>query len=433
MKSSKKASAVKTAVPAGETPLDGGEIFRGVFEAAGIGMALLDPEGYFKDSNAALHELLGYGGSELRQMTIAEVTFGDDVAESLDLFRQTTAGVTDKCQLEKRYVRRDGEVLWCRLNVTSLRHDDGSLKCNFDTFEDITWRKWVEENLSRTRTELEQRVQERTVELEEANIALEEQVQECQRTEDFLRASDDELRRTNRALRALSLCRDAVIKAEDETFLLEDICRIIVDVGAYRLAWIGYVEEDRHRTVRPVARAGHDDGYVDNLKIALNDPIYSRGPTGICLKSGKPYRSLDIRSDAVMMPWRKEAVKRGYHSSLNLPLSYEGQVLGALVIYSARPDAFDDEETWMLADLADNLAFGITSIRTRARRDRAEQELRKSKEELEVRVEERTEELKSAKEQAELYVDLMGHDINNLNHVAIASLELLQEMLEDEE
>ncbi len=223
-----------------------------------------------------------------------------------------------------------------------------------------------------------------------------------------------------------------MIRAKDEAVLLNDICHIIVDVGGYRLAWIGYVEDDELRTVRPVARAGYDEGYVDNLKIALNHPVYGSGPTGISLKSGKPYGSRNVQADGVMQPWRNDALKRGYHSTLNLPLMYEEQILGALVIYSGRPGAFENEELGLLIELADNIAFGIQAIRNRAWRDQAERELLRAKEELEVRVKERTEELRSAKEQAELYVDLMGHDINNLNHSAMGYLELALQELESE-
>jgi signal transduction histidine kinase len=131
-----------------------------------------------------------------------------------------------------------------------------------------------------------------------------------------------------------------------------------------------------------------------------------------------------------MQPWRTEALKRGYLSTLNLPLRYEGEILGALVIYAGSPGAFDGEELGLLLDLADNLAYGIRSIRTRVLHDRAEKELLQAKDELEVRVNERTEELKIAKAQSELYLDLMGHDINNMNQSAMGYLELALETLE---
>ena len=68
-----------------------------------------------------------------------------------------------------------------------------------------------------------------------------------------------ELRRLNRALRALSACNQALAQAGSEQELLDEISDVIVRMGAYRFVWIGYAEPDEAKTVRPVARAGHED------------------------------------------------------------------------------------------------------------------------------------------------------------------------------
>src|SRR5271157_447873 len=209
---------------------------------------------------------------------------------------------------------------------------------------------------------------------------------------------EEEQRRINRALKALSECKEAMIRAEDEAVLLNDICRIIVDVGGYRMAWIGYIEKDEVKTVRPVARAGYDEGYVDNLKIALNDPARGNGPTGISLKTGKPYGSRNVLLDEEMRPWREEALKRGYHSTLNLPLVYEKQVIGTLAIYSGEVDVFNEEEQELLFGLAQTLAYGITAMRDRVRRIQAEEVLKRANEELERRIDERTAKLRESEE-----------------------------------
>ncbi len=210
--------------------------------------------------------------------------------------------------------------------------------------------------------------------------------------------AEEEFRRANRALKALSECKEAMIRAGDEAVLLNDICQIIVDVGGYRMAWIGYIENDEVKTVRPVARAGYDEGYVDYLKIALEDPVRGNGPTGISLKTGKQYGSKNVLLDEEMLPWRAEALKRGYHSTLNLPIVYEKQVIGSLVIYSGEVGVFDDEERGLLFGLAQTLAYGITAMRDRARRIRAEGELKRANEELEIRIDERTAKLRESEE-----------------------------------
>ncbi len=216
---------------------------------------------------------------------------------------------------------------------------------------------------------------------------------------------EEKMQWVNRAYRMLSTCKEAMIRARDEPALLNDICKVMVEVGGYRLAWIGYIEDDEMRTVRPVARAGYDEGYVDAINIALNDPIRGNGPTGISLKTGKPYGSRNVGADGEMLPWRQEALKRGYLSTLNLPIMYERQILGTLVIYSGYIGSFGDEELGLLQDLADNLAYGVKAIRDRAGRDKAEKEILLARDDLENRVSERTAELTEKQEELEVQAE----------------------------
>ncbi|HKZ52642.1 MAG TPA: hypothetical protein VJ085_05105, partial [Candidatus Acidoferrales bacterium] len=73
---------------------------------------------------------------------------------------------------------------------------------------------------------------------------------------------EEELRRVNRTLRVLSECNQVLVRAREETELLEQVCRLLVEEGGYRLAWVGYAEQDENKAVRPVAQAGFDEGYV---------------------------------------------------------------------------------------------------------------------------------------------------------------------------
>lgn len=204
---------------------------------------------------------------------------------------------------------------------------------------------------------------------------------------------EEELKKANRAYQIMAKCKEAMIHAEDETALMDKICRIIVDVGGYPLAWIGYIEDDDARTVRPVAWAGVNSGYVENLRIYLNDPVRGNGPTGECLKTGKPVSIGDVRSDPRMAPWREAALTRGFISTLNIPLVYEKHVIGNITTYSPEANAFNEKELELMFELAGNLAYGITTLRDRSKRLLAEDGLRRSHDELDSRVKERTKEL----------------------------------------
>ena len=192
--------------------------------------------------------------------------------------------------------------------------------------------------------------------------------------------ANDELLRANRALDALSSCNHAIIHIQDESELLNEICRNIIEIGGYRLAWVGFAEDDENKTVHPMARAGFEEGYIETLNITWADTERGRGPTGTAVRTGQSCVIRNIQENGRFAPWRREAKMRGYASAIALPLKSDAKTIGALNIYSAKADAFDDNEVRLLTELADDLAFGITSIRTREARIRAESELEKSEE-----------------------------------------------------
>lgn len=196
--------------------------------------------------------------------------------------------------------------------------------------------------------------------------------------------AQEELRKSNRALMALGSCSEALVSAENEHKLLEEICRVVVEVAGYRLAWVGYAESDDFRTVRPVAQSGYDEGYLGTVNVSWADVERGRGPTGTAIRTGKPSLVRNTCADPRFEPWKTEALKRGYGSCIALPLIARGEAFGAINIYAPEPDAFDEKETRFLERLADNLSFGIQALREREKRKRAEAEIKASLKEKEV-------------------------------------------------
>jgi PAS domain S-box-containing protein len=196
------------------------------------------------------------------------------------------------------------------------------------------------------------------------------------------RRADGELRKLNRALRAISDCNQALIHATDEVALLNRVCRLVTDIGGYRLAWIGFAEQDEGKTVRPVAQAGFEEGYLETLQIAWADTERGRGPTGTAIRTGQPCAAHATLTDPNLASWRAETLKRDYASSLALPLKTDDRVLGVLNVYSVKPDAFDAEETKLLTELTDDLAYGLAALRIRAQQKQAAGALRESEERL---------------------------------------------------
>ncbi len=182
----------------------------------------------------------------------------------------------------------------------------------------------------------------------------------------------------NRALLALSNCNQALLHASNEMELLREICRIVVEIGGYKMAWVGYAEYDEEKSVRPVAQAGFEEGYLETVKLSWADVELGQGPTGTAIRTGRPCVVNDVLGDPHFLPWREEARKRGYTSNQSFPLKQGDRVFGALAIYSAMPDAFNAEETKLLTSLAENLAYGVSMLQNRQAREVAEEELRQS-------------------------------------------------------
>jgi signal transduction histidine kinase len=182
----------------------------------------------------------------------------------------------------------------------------------------------------------------------------------------------------------LSESRHAMTRATDERELFNRLCGIIVHLGGYRLAWVGLVLHDTKRTVMPVAQAGFEEGYLERVDIHLADLERSRGPTGTAILTGKPCICKNILTDPQYEPWRAEASRRAYGSSVAVPINLGGGTVGALNIYAAEPDAFSPEEMELLTQLADDLAYGLGALRNRRERERAEAALLKNTEKVKM-------------------------------------------------
>ena len=187
-----------------------------------------------------------------------------------------------------------------------------------------------------------------------------------------------ELRRLNRALRALSACNQALAEASSEQELLHEICDIIVRVGGYRMAGIAYAEQDEEKTIRPVAHAGHDSGYLEQIQLRWSDTPAGRGPAGTAIRENRTCLFSDTARDPLFEPWREAALKRGYASVICLPLRVAGLPFGVLAIYSEQANAFESSEVELLSEMANNLAFGITGLRSQEEGRRATVALREA-------------------------------------------------------
>jgi PAS domain S-box-containing protein len=121
--------------------------FHSIFDNAAVGVALVDNNGYVLDANEADCHFLGYSHEEMVGMHFAEFTYPKDLDVDVDLYDSLLQGKRKSYMIDKRYVRKDGEIVWGRLNVSVVRDIDRRPQYTVVVCEDITERKLAEEAL----------------------------------------------------------------------------------------------------------------------------------------------------------------------------------------------------------------------------------------------------------------------------------------------
>lgn len=318
-------------------------------EQASDGIFIADLSGHLLGVNAAACRLLGYSGDESQNLigqSFEAFLSARDVARFWALKTPLLEGAT---QIEE----------W------SLRRRDGSevpVEISAKIFPDRRWQIFARDMSER-------------------------------------KAAARKLAQVDRANRALSRCNQALVRTEDEYALLKRVCDVVVHDAGYPFCWVGQAMHDEARTVKVLVQTGRNSEYADALEVTWSDEASGRGPTGTCIRTRQTVAVRNIAAAPEMAPWRVRALRHGYASCLAIPLFVREEVFGSLNIYASEPDAFDAVEVQLLAELAEDLAFGIGALRTKAEHAIAEEALRTLNAELEQRVEARTSELRQAREQ----------------------------------
>lgn len=189
--------------------------------------------------------------------------------------------------------------------------------------------------------------------------------------------SEEAEKKASRALKMLTECSHALIHGKNEQVLLHEICRTIVETGGYLMAWVGEARQDDYKSVVSIAQSGFEDGYLKTANVSWSrKTVKGRGPTGTAIREKRIAIGKNFHKDRKLIPWRERATKRGYASSIALPLESDGEVFGSLTIYAAKPYAFENkEEVKLLEQLASDISFGVTALRVKKSREKAEEQL----------------------------------------------------------
>lgn len=184
--------------------------------------------------------------------------------------------------------------------------------------------------------------------------------------------------RLTRALRALSAGNRTLLREKDEAALLQAMCRVAVEKAGYRLAIVNLLQHDEKKSVRSVAQAGHDEGFVNSLDLTWADTERGRGSVGTAIRTGQTCVMRGLAGDERFRPWREAALAHGFGSIASFPLRVDEEVIGTFSIIAAEDSAFDQDELDLLEEMAADLAFGIQVLRSNAKREAAEEVARRA-------------------------------------------------------
>jgi PAS domain S-box-containing protein/putative nucleotidyltransferase with HDIG domain len=249
----------------------------------------------------------------------------------LERVRQVLAGM-DVPPIEHRIIRKDGELRWMSDTIIVFKDAAGTLLSYDGVIRDITERKRAE----------------------------------------------NALRRANRALQTLSGGNLALVRSTSEFELLREVTKVIAEKGGYRLATVDYANDDADRSIAPVAWSGMEEIQYWAERLTWADNERGQLPVARGIRSGTTQLSRDIANNPSFAPWKETAHARGYVSNIALPLSDGNKTFGCLSIYSSDAEAFDEEEIRLLEEMANDLAYGIVTLRARSEHEKHAAILRQS-------------------------------------------------------
>jgi diguanylate cyclase (GGDEF)-like protein/PAS domain S-box-containing protein len=176
------------------------------------------------------------------------------------------------------------------------------------------------------------------------------------------KAHEARITRLNRIYSVLSGINTTIVRVRAPQELFDEACRIAVEHGKFTFAWIGMLDAATQQ-VNPVARAGHDDGYLAGIHLsATEDTPGNCTLTARALTRRQPAICNDIATDEAMQSLRAEALSRGYRSVAVFPLILGDQPVGVFVLYAPEADVFDEEEMRLLVEMAGDISFALDHL-----------------------------------------------------------------------
>ncbi|MDA8109890.1 MAG: EAL domain-containing protein [Betaproteobacteria bacterium] len=287
-----------------------------------------DPEGVIEYANPAFESATGYRSDEVTGENPSIVRSGAHPPEFYqELWRTIKAGQPFRGVFQNR--RKNGEILFEEKTITSLRDARGAISHFVSTGKDVTERVRAEE----------------------------------------------QLQRVLRARRLLGEGNRTMVHATTEEELLERMCRVLVEEGGYRMAWVVMAQADEARSVRVAASWGVEPQDVASVSLGWGEDSAGQGPTGTAIRTGNTAVARNLGGDPRYVHWYGIIAKYGLRTAISLPLKSVSRSFGAVTLYAAEDTAPDPEEVEILEELAADIAYSYESLRTKKLHEQAEKML----------------------------------------------------------
>jgi diguanylate cyclase (GGDEF)-like protein/PAS domain S-box-containing protein len=417
------------------------ERFRFAMQFSPIGTALVAPDGRWLGTNPALCDIVGYSEAELLATDVQSVTYPDDRGADTVELRQMLERSIDTYQADKRFVRKDGQVVWTQQSgslvwmqtgephyfiyqiqdITDRVNAERALRDSEERFRSIAeaTQEWiweidaegsftfcspaveailgyapakligkncldmVSENTRQTLADVLHRGMTEKRGWRDLVLHLQHALggirwldsnalprfdsrgyvlgyRGVARDITHHRLQQERIARLSRIQAVLSGINSTIVRVRERRELLGEACRIAVQDGGFRMAWIGLVEPGAMKAT-PLVWQGFEQGYLEELALVLANRDSDPGPVGEALRRRKLMVVNDI--EAASQPLLKQAaLLRGFRSQIAMPLMVGDQAVGVLVLFAAEAGFFDYEELKLLKDLSGDISFALDYI-----------------------------------------------------------------------
>lgn len=186
---------------------------------------------------------------------------------------------------------------------------------------------------------------------------------------------EEQIKKINRLYFFISQISQMIVKAPDKETVFKEACRIAVETGKFRMAWIGLIDADTKQLL-PVMHAGEELDYLSRINITIvGDKPEGRGPSGKALREGRYVFCNDIEKTPEMAPWKEAAMGRGYRSSISIPIKKFGKVIGAFTLYAPVINFFNATEITLLEEVTSDISFALEVFENEMMRRELEEEV----------------------------------------------------------